>query len=260
MEYLDLFPIWAFFVGMVVVALAAAEIGFRVGIRLQDRSSNPGDTRITGSVVGGMLGLVGFLMAFSIGITIGHHGERKNMVITEANAIGVAWLRAGFLDEPDSLVLRKHLREYAEIRLEAANQLIDLPTALLRSEKIHGKIWVIIERNVRQGNDTDIMVSLVEAVNHLIDTHSLRIAAAMKRLPGILGLVLIFSTILSFSLVGVASSADRKRDTVAIFLFSLVFTAVLTIMFDLDRPREGMLTVSQTAMTDVLRRIEPFSQ
>ena len=66
MEYLDLIPIWAFFVGMVVVALAAAEIGFRVGIRLQDRSSNPGDARITGSVVGGMLGLVGFLMAFSI--------------------------------------------------------------------------------------------------------------------------------------------------------------------------------------------------
>ncbi len=42
---------------------------------------------MTGAVVGGMLGLVAFLMAFSIGITIGHHSERKNMVITEANAI-----------------------------------------------------------------------------------------------------------------------------------------------------------------------------
>jgi hypothetical protein len=260
MEYLDLLPIRAFFLGMVVVALATAEIGFRIGIWLQDRSSNPGDSRITGSVVGGMLGLVGFLMAFSIGITIDHHSERKSMVIKEANAIGVAWLRAGFLDEPDSLLLRKHLREYAEVRLEAANQVIDLPTALLRSEKIHAEMWIIVERNVRQGNDTDIMASLVHAVNEVIDTHSLRVAAATKRLPAILGLVLILSTILSFSLVGVASSDDRKRNTVAIFLFSLVFTAVLTILFDLDRPQEGMLTVSQTAMTDVLRRIEPFSQ
>jgi len=260
MEYLDLLPMWAFFLGMVVVSLAAAEIGFRVGIRLQNRSSNPGDSRITGSMVGGMLGLVGFLMAFSIGITIGHHGERKSMVITEANAIGVAWLRAGFLDEPDSLSLRKHLREYAEVRLEAANQVIDLPTAISRSEKIHEQMWIIIERNVRQGNDTDIMASLADAVNEVIKTHSFRVAAATKRLPEILGLVLIFSTILSFSLVGVASSADRKRDTVAIFLFALVFTAVLTILFDLDRPQEGMLTVSQTAMTDVLRQIEPFSQ
>ena len=99
MEILDLLPIWAFFTGMVIVALAASEIGFGFGIRLQDKGSNPGDSRMTGSVVGGILGLVAFLMAFSIGITIGHHGERKNMVVAEANAIGVAWLRAGFLDE-----------------------------------------------------------------------------------------------------------------------------------------------------------------
>ncbi|NNK98497.1 MAG: hypothetical protein HKO88_05565 [Xanthomonadales bacterium] len=214
---------------------------------------------MTSSVVGGMLGLVAFLMAFSIGITIGNHGERKTMVVTEANAIGVAWLRAGFLDEPDSKSLRVLLREYAEIRMAAANQEIELASALTRSEQLHGDMWTIIERNVRQGNDTDVMVSLAEAVNDLITTHSIRITAAYKRLPRILGIVLIMSTILSFLLVGVASSADRKRDTPAIFLFAIVFVAVLMIMVDLDRPQEGMLTVGQAAMADVLRQIEPFS-
>ena len=259
MEFLDIIPIWAFFAGMVIVVLAASELGFYIGIRLQDRGSNPGESRMTSSVVGGMLGLVAFLMAFSIGITIGHHGERKTMVVTEANAIGVAWLRAGFLDEPDSKSLRVLLREYAETRMAAANQEIELATALTRSEQMHGKMWIIIERNVRQGNETDVMVSLAEAVNDVIKTHSMRITAAYKRLPRILGIVLIMSTILSFLLVGVASSADRKRDTPAIFLFAIVFTAVLMIMVDLDRPQEGMLRVSQTAMADVLRQIEPFS-
>lgn len=260
MEYLDAVPIWAFFVGMIIVVLATAEIGFRIGIRLQDRSSSPGDSRMTGAVVGGMLGLVGFLMAFSIGITIGHHSERKTMVITEANAIGVAWLRAGFLDEPDSVSLRKLLREYAEVRLDAANEVISLQDAVSRSEQLYGEMWIIIERGVKQGNDSDIMVSLVEAVNDVIKTHSLRITAAHKRLPRILGLVLIMSTILSFLLVGVASSADRKRDTAAIILFALVFTSVLMIMIDLDRPQEGTLTVSQTAMEAMLRQIEPLGQ
>ena len=260
MEYLDILPIWVFFVGMVIVVLAVAEIGFRIGIRLQDRGSNPGDSRMTSSVVGGMLGLVGFLMAFSISITIGHHGERKSMVITEANAIGVAWLRAGFLDETDSISLRKLLREYTEVRIAAANLEIDLPTALSRSEQIHGEMWIIIERSVSQGKDSDIMTSLVEAVNDVIKTHLIRITVAHKRLPSILGFVLIMSTILSFLLVGVASSADRKRDTAAIFLFAIVFTAVLMIIVDLDRPQDGMLTVNQAAMTGVLRQIEPFSQ
>ena len=260
MENLDVLPIWGFFAGMIIIVLAAAEIGFRFGIRLQDRGSNPGESRMTGTVVGGMLGLVGFLMAFSIGITISNHGERKNMVITEANVIGVAWLRAGFLDEPDSLSLRKLLREYAEVRLDAANQVIPLPLAISQSEQFHEEMWIILERNVKQGNDSDIMAGLVIAVNDVIKTHSLRLTAAHKRLPRILGVVLILSTILSFSLVGVASSADRKRDTAAIFLFALVFTSVLMIMVDLDRPQEGTLTVNQAAMKNVLRQMEPFSQ
>ncbi|MGB7450883.1 MAG: hypothetical protein WBM36_02010, partial [Lysobacterales bacterium] len=145
-------------------------------------------------------------------------------------------------------------------RLDAANQVISLQDAVSRSEQLYGEMWIIIERSVKQGNDSDIMVSLVEAVNDVIKTHSLRITAAHKRLPRILGLVLIMSTILSFLLVGVASSADRKRDTAAIILFALVFTSVLMIMIDLDRPQEGTLTVSQTAMEDMLRQIEPLGQ
>ena len=179
------------------------------------------------------------------------------MVVAEANAIGVAWRRAGFLEQADTLELRKLLHDYAQLRLDAANQVITLPVAIERSEKAHDEMWSIIERNVRQGRDSDIMLGLVESVNDVISTHSLRITAAIKRLPRILGIVLIVSTILSFSLVGVASSADRKRDTAAIFLFALVFTAVFMIMVDLDRPQEGMLTVSQTAITDLLRQIAP---
>jgi len=260
MENLDLFPVWAVFLGMVVVVLAAAEIGFRTGIWLQDRSSNPGETRMTGSMVGGMLGLIGFLMAFSIGIAINQHGERKSMMVNEANAIITAWLRAGFLPEPDSLSLRRLLREYAQMRLDAANQLIELPVAIVQSEKMHHQMWQVVENNVKQGNQSDVMEGLVESVNQVINVHLLRITAATKRLPSILGVILFGTTTLSFLLVGVASSSDRKRDTSAIFLFALAFVAVLMMMVDLDRPQEGILTVSQAAMTDVIRQMGPVSQ
>jgi hypothetical protein len=69
---------------------------------------------------------------------------------------------------------------------------------------------------------------------------------------------LFLATILSFLLVGAASSADRKRDTAAMILFALVFAAVLIVIIDLDRPQEGLLTVPQTAMTDLLRQITPW--
>ena len=105
---------------MVVVVLIAAEIGFRIGIWLQDRNPDSGDTRMTGTVVGGMLGLMAFLLAFTIGIVINFQGERRAMVVEEANAIGTAWLRAGFLDEPDLSSSRTLLQEYTQIRIDAA--------------------------------------------------------------------------------------------------------------------------------------------
>ena len=257
MTVLDNFPIWAVYVGLVVIVLIAAEVGFRVGIWMQDRSDKPGEGKMTGAVVGGMLGLMAFMMAFTIGIVINQHGERKAMVVEEANAIGTAWLRAGLTEEPDLSAVRPLLREYTEIRIAAAKDPSLLDATATRSEEIHNQLWAIMEENVRRGYESDIMGLTVASVNDVIDVHSSRLFVANLRLPRILGVLLILSTILSFMLVGVASSADRKRDTSAMILFALVFVAVLIVIVDLDRPQEGLLTVPQTAMTDLLRQITP---
>jgi hypothetical protein len=259
MVILDQFPIWAVYVGTVVVVVLVAEIGFRIGIWLQRRDPESGTTPMTGAVVGGMLGLMAFLMAFSIGIVINQHNGRKAMVVTEANAVGTAYLRAGFLDEPDRTAARDLLREYVEVRLAAAADASLYESVLTRSEEIHGQLWSIVEDNVRQGKESDIMGLFVESINEVIDVHSLRVAAVELRLPRLLGVVMFAATVLSFLLVGIASSADGKRDFFAILVFALAFVAVLIIVVDLDRPQQGLITVSQTALTDLLGQMTTTS-
>ena len=112
----DKFPIWAVYLIMVVLVLVAAEIGYRIGRRLKRRDPSSGE--ISGVVVGGLLGLMAFLMAFTIGIVINQDGGRKAMVVTEANAVGTAWLRASFLSEPDQTATRDLLREYVTFALK----------------------------------------------------------------------------------------------------------------------------------------------
>jgi len=253
----DQSPIWVVYLVTVVVALVFAEIGFRLGLWLQRRDPESGKTGISGTVVGGMLGLMAFLLAFCIGIVINQQNGRKAMVVTEANAVGTAYLRAGFLDEPDRALSRDLLREYVEVRLAAAADPALLESAVTRSEEIHGELWSIVEGNVRQGQESDIMGLLVESINEVIDVHSLRLAAVDLRLPQLLWMVLYAATMLSFLLVGVANSADAKRDPFAILLFALAYVAVLMLVVDLDRPQQGLLTVSQTAMSDLLRQMMP---
>jgi len=255
MLFLDQSPLWAVYVVTVVMALVFAEIGFRLALWLQRRDPDSGKTAISGTVVGGMLGLMAFLLAFCIGIVINQHNGRKAMVVEEANAVGTAYLRAGFLGESDRDLSRNLLREYVEIRLAVAADESVLESTLTRSEEIHGELWSIVEDNVHQGQDSDIMALLVDSVNDVIDVHSLRLAAVALRLPELLWLVLYAATMLSFLLVGVSSGADGKRDPLAILLFALALVAVLMIIVDLDRPQQGVLTVSQTALTDLLRQM-----
>lgn len=249
----DKFPLWAVYLIMMVLVLIAAEIGFRIGRWLKRRDPSTG--AISGVVVGGLLGLMAFLMAFTIGIVINQDGGRKAMVVTEANAVGTAWLRASFLDEPYQTSTRDLLQEYVTVRLEAASDPSKLASTVTRSEEIHGELWSIVTENVRQGNDSDIMGLFVESINEVIDVHLLRLTAANLRLPRLFGIVLFVATLLSFLLVGVANSADGKRDFAAIFLFALAFVAVLMIIVDLDRPQEGFLSVSQSAMSDLLKQM-----
>ena len=255
MIMLDRLPLWAVYVGTVVLVLIAAEIGFRIGIWLQNRDPGSGKTPMTGAVVGGMLGLMAFLLAFSIGIVINQHNHRKAMVVTEANAVGTAYLRAGFLNEEDQDNSRDLLQEYVEIRLAAAADPSTADSVIARSEEIHTDLWAIVEENVQQGYDSEMMALYVESINEVIDVHSLRLTAIDLRLPRLLGIVMYAATILSFLLVGVASSAGGKRDPFAILLFALAYVAVFMIIVDLDRPQQGLLTVSQNALLDLLRQM-----
>jgi hypothetical protein len=143
------------------------------------------------------------------------------------------------------------------VRLAAAADQALFESTLTRSEEIHGELWSIVEDNVRQGQESATMALLVDSINEVIDVHSLRLAAIDLRLPRLLGLVLYAATMLSFLLVGVASSADRKRDPLAILLFAMAFVAVLMIVVDLDRPQEGLLTISRAALSDLLRQMTP---
>lgn len=255
MIMLDSLPIWGVYIATIALVLVVAEIGFRIGTWLQNRNPEPGKIPITGAVVGSMLGLMAFLLAFCIGIVINQHNGRKAMVVTEANTVGTAYLRAGFLSESDRILSRDLLREYVEVRLAAASDTVLLESSLTRSEEIHGQLWSIVEQQVRQGQESDIMALYVTSINDVIDAHTLRLAAIDLRLPRVLGMVLYTATILSFLLVGVASSSDGIRDPVTIFLFALAFVAVFMIVVDLDRPQQGLLTVSQTALSDLLQQM-----
>src|SRR5262245_26018191 len=106
---LDALPIWVLFVATLVVALLSFEGGFRAGGR---RLTEQAQEIVVRGLVGGMLGLLALMLAFTFGAAATHFDARRQNVLNEANAIRTAYLRADLLPEPDREEIRNLLREY----------------------------------------------------------------------------------------------------------------------------------------------------
>ena len=93
-----------------------------------------------GETVGAALGLVALMLAFTFNLAASRHDTRRRLVITEANAVGTTFLRAGLLAEPHRSRVKSLLREYVEVRLKAVREQ-NIVQGHARSLELHGQLW-----------------------------------------------------------------------------------------------------------------------
>ena len=117
-EFLDKVPYWVVFVGYLILFTLSIEAGFRLGRWRGPSADVLAESRKAqaGTVLGAMLALVGFLVAFTFGMAGSQYDARRKLVIDEANAIGTTYLRAAHMPEPHRSNIRQLLREYAADR------------------------------------------------------------------------------------------------------------------------------------------------
>lgn len=252
---LDFFPLWGLFGATVAVVLLAIEIGYRAGAYRRKRSELEKEPPV-GAIVAATLGLLGFVLAFTFGLAAARFDARRQIVVEEANAIGTTWLRAGLLPDGRGTKIRANLAEYVDARLDAART-GNLEQALKRSDELHRDLWKEAE-SVGKEHPNSIVVGLfIESLNETIDVHAKRLLAAIYgRIPSVLWGVLYFVTILTMAGVGYFEGLTKSSRSLAILVLVATFSAILALVADMDRPREGFIRVSQQAMVDLKKMIE----
>jgi len=252
---LDSLPVWAIYLLTVLVLLAAMEAGYRFTKVNQRKRTAEGDTGI-GAMAGATLALLGFLLAFMVGFAANLSSERRQLVIKEANAIGTAYLRAGYLDEPYRMESRELLREYVDMRI-AALDLDERVDAVLRSEEIHNELWTRAEQVARE-SPLDTISLYISSVNEVIDVHTERIIYGIDiRVPATVLLGMFIVALFTMFLVGMQSGYAEKRNYVALVVLVLILSVVFFLIVDLDRSQEGLMRVPQQALYDLQRQLKP---
>jgi len=255
MRILDPIPIWALFLLTAGYCVLLFEIGFRMGRRLRRRFPEAEVGGATGGVTGGLLGLLAFMLAVTIGIAGTQNLNRLELVNTEANAIGTAYLRADFLEEPDRTALLDLLVEYVTVRLAPSRGQATLDDMIARSEEIHNQLWSIAQANANEHPEWETRGLLVDAINEVIDVHGSRVFFGYARIPQLLWIAFYMISGLSFWILGILNSAVNRRNLISIILFALVVAGVLLVIMDLDRPQQGFLRIVQAPLISLESQI-----
>ena len=254
LQSIDSLPI-AVVIGLfAIITLIIYELGFRIGRWWQERM--PGEQEgPAGVLIGALLGLMAFMLAVVMGMAADRFDTRRSMVLAEANAIGKAYLEAGYMQEPQAEQLRVLLREYLPQRI-ATNDLPQTMVQIRRSIELHAEMWAIVEPVARSGYNSDLMSSLGELVTDLVSINQSRVVAGVySRVPETILLLLLAGSALSLGMVGYGAGLTGRRSVVTAVILVVALGAVLTVVIDLDRPQEGFLRVSQQPLLDVQRWI-----
>lgn len=248
----DVLPIWAVYFLTFGLMLAAAEIGFRAGRAWQRRTPDVKEEGPSGALAGVTLGLLAFLLAFVVGLAAARFDNRKGLVLTEANAIGTTYLRAGFLPEPHQAQAKELLTEYVDIRLAVINDPATLESVITRSNEILNQLWAVAEATAAEPIDSELRSLFVSTLNDTIDINTERsFAVTSTRLPVTLVFATYFISTLGLFLVGFSHGIKETRGIIPLVVTVLVFSVVLLLIIDLDRPQEGFLRVSQQPMIEL---------
>ncbi|MEA3372398.1 MAG: hypothetical protein U9Q62_01785 [Campylobacterota bacterium] len=249
----DSLPISGVYIGLTAGILLSFEVGYQISKYTSTRYDKEAPNAIS-PMVGGLLGMLAFVLAFTFAMAAAQHNLRKQNVLDEANAIGTAYLRADLVDEPHRTKVKHLLQEYVDIRLQAVEMGMStdiLKTAIARSVELHELLWAQVSSAAKKEPNINTGL-LLQSINNVIDMHEKRLTAALRnRIPGSIWLALLAISALTMITMGAQAGLSKSRRLVAVIPLIMAFAALTTVVVDLDRPQKGLIKVGQQTMINL---------
>jgi hypothetical protein len=221
--------------------LVINEAGYRVGqLRYPGRPAQGSELSAVSTLTAGMIGLLTFTLSLSINFAQNRYETRRGLVLTEATAIGTAWLRTKLIDGEEGPSIAAEIEAYARARRDftVAASDADVPALLARTNALQTEIWQTMGVVARRSPNA-VTTALVNALNAMFDSAMAQRFAYASRVPMSIMLGLFIGALLAIGALGFQFGLAGKRYVVLTALLLLMWSGGLLLIVELNLPRLG---------------------
>jgi hypothetical protein len=197
--------------------------------------------------------LLVLLIGFTFSLALARYDSRRALVVEEASAIEAVWRRLPALPEPQRSVMIGLVRDYADQRVTYFTHGIDEDKQLradVDADVIADRMWANVHALPAAGSDPMTTRMLMDALARIDDVAWRREDMGRAHIPRlVINLLVAFSLLTAISM-GISAPRDKRVHPTHLIFFVLNASAIM-LVFDLDRPRIGLVQVSQRPMIEV---------
>ncbi len=243
-----------FFPAVGLLLLAAGAAGTWVRRQYPGLVERENDVQFAG-LQAAVLALLGLLVGFSFSMAVGRSDERRRTQMEEANAISTAFLRAGTGEDKTDGDQRRLLAAYVRSRMEflaAGEDRLRLKDAADQAAGRQEAIWAAARRisEVRRGDP--VSQAYLGSLTEMFDASERTQSAFENRIPTLAWVLLVSVATMASFLVGMGL---MRWNALMLVTLPLVMAATLTLIYDIDSPRLGLIRQSQESMKRLERQV-----
>jgi hypothetical protein len=234
-----------YFIVVLPLSLAAVALGYRYAARDGGSGSGP-ESWAFGLGQASTFGLIALILGFSFSFAAQRYEARRALVVTEADALTTAYLRAGFLPAPQAAEFRRILIEYTQTRLKTYGAVSDAQAerGFIEAGKVlQGRLWAIASSAALHDPRNPFLVDLTRSVIDTMDLAEQQAAALNNHVPrAIIGIDVLCTTFGAF-LLGLTFGRAKSPHLILSAIFCVLFAATVFTIIDLDHPQGGLISV-----------------
>jgi hypothetical protein len=238
--------------------LLVIELGYRIGKKRSAQVTQDAKSHVS-AIQSSIIGILALLLGFTFSLSLQRFDERSEAVVLEANAIGTTYLRAQMLPEAVRKEMLLLLRDYVDLRVQASHvtlaETITRQMLLAQAADKQTQIWRLAKQAVNIDPSPTITGLFIQSLNEMIDQFGARDAALNRHVPEVVLILLYCTFLIAGGIVGFSAGESNHRPSMVSYLMVALIVILVYIILDLDRPRRGLIEVSQKPLTDLQQTI-----